>query len=87
MEVTTYVMHLSPCVGELIGVITCTSNFGNLAIEFMDDLLLFFVLGHVATEMIGNDRPYSLVLGMISSLTSSLRMIPKLTYNIFPPKA
>ena len=49
--------------------------------EVMDDLFLFFVLGHVATEMIGDDRPYSLVLGMMSSLTRSLGMVPKLTYN------
>ena len=58
---------LRDCVGELIGDITYTSNIGNLAIEVMDDLYLFFVLGHVATQMIGNDRPYSLVLVMMSS--------------------
>ena len=42
-------------VGELIGDITYTSNLGNLAMEVMDDFFLFFVLGHVATEMIGDD--------------------------------
>ena len=50
---------LRDCAGELIGDITCTSNLGNLAMEVMDDFFLFFVLGHVATEMIGDDRPYS----------------------------
>ena len=45
--------------------------------EVRDDLSLLFVLEHVATEMIGDDRPYSLVLGMV----------PKLTYNRLPPKA
>ena len=69
------------CVGELIGDVTCTSNLGNLAMEVMDNLFLFFVLGHVGTETIGDDRPYSLVLGMMSSLTRSLGMVPKLTYN------
>lgn len=68
-------------VGELIGDITCTSNLGNLAMEVMDDLLFFFVLGNVATEMIGDDRPYSSVLGTMSSLIRSLGMVPKLTYN------
>ena len=29
--------------------------------------VLFFVLGYVATEMIGDDKPYSLVLEMMSS--------------------
>ena len=42
---------------------------------------------HVATEMIRDDRPYSLVLGMMSSLTRSVGMMPKLTYNRFPPKS
>ena len=46
-------------IGELIGDITCTSNLGNLAMEVMDDFFLFFVLGNVTTEMIGDDRPYS----------------------------
>ena len=46
--------------------------------EVMDDIVF---LGHVATEMIGNDRPYSLVLGMMSSLTRSLGMVEKFTYN------
>ena len=50
---------LRDCVGEIIGDITCTSNLGNLAMKFIDDLFLFFVLGHVTTEMIGDDRPYS----------------------------
>lgn len=72
-------------IGELIGDITCTSNLGNLAMEVMDDLLLFFVLGHVATKMIGDDRHYSLVLGMMFSLTRSFEMVPKLTYERFPP--
>ena len=54
--------------------------------EVMDDFFLFFVLGHVATEMIGDDRTYSLVLGMMTSLTRSLGMVPKLTYNNFPLK-
>ena len=58
----------------------------NFAMEFMDDLFLFFVLGHVATEMIGDDRPYSLVLGIMSSLTRPLGMVPKLTYNRLHPK-
>ena len=58
---------LRDCVGDLIGVITYTSNLGNLAMEVIDDLFLFFVLGHVAIEMIGDDRPYSLVLEMMSS--------------------
>ena len=49
---------LRDCIGELIGDITYTSNLGNLAMEVMDDLSLFFVLGHVATEMIGDDRLY-----------------------------
>ena len=48
---------LRDCVGELIGDISYISNLGNLTMEVMDDLSLFFVLGHVATEMIGNDRP------------------------------
>ena len=52
------VSPLRGCVGELIGDITCSQNLGNLAMEVMDDLLFFFVLGHVATEMIGDDRPY-----------------------------
>ena len=26
--------------------------------EVMDDIFLFFVLGNVATQMIGDDRPY-----------------------------
>ena len=72
---------LRGCVGEIIGDITCTSNLGNLAMKFMDVLISFFVLGHVATEMIGDDRPYSSVLGMMSSLTKSLGMVPKFTYN------
>ena len=69
MEVPAYTTHspLRDCIGELIGVIIYTSNLGNLAMEVMDDLFLFFVLGHVATEMIGDDRSYSLVLGIISS--------------------
>ena len=62
------------------------SNFGDLAMEVMNDLSLFLFLGHVAIEMIGDDRPYSLVLGMMSSLTRSLGMVPKLTYNNFPLK-
>ena len=70
-------------IGELIGDITCTSNLGNLSMEVMDNFFLFFALGHVATEMTGDDRPYSLVLGMMSSLTRSLGMVPKLTYNTF----
>ena len=74
-------------VGELIGVITYTSNLGNLAMEVMDDLFLFFVLGHVETQMIGDDRPYSLVLRMMSNLTMSFGMVPKFTYKRFPPKA
>ena len=78
---------LKDCVGELIGDKTCTSNLGNLAMEVMDDLFLFFVLGNVETKVIGDDRTYSLVLGMISSLTRSLGMVPKLTYNSVPPKA
>ena len=41
-------------VGELIGDITCTRNHGNLAMEVMDDFFLFFVLGHVVAEMIGD---------------------------------
>ena len=52
--------------------------------EVINDLFLFFVLGHVETEMIGDDRSYSLVLEMMSSLTRSLGMVPKLTYNTFP---
>ena len=72
---------LRGCVGELIGDITCTSNLGNLGMEATDDFFLFFVLGHVATEMIRDDRPYSLVLGMMSILTSSLGMVSKLTYK------
>ena len=52
------VSPLRGCVGELTGDITCNSNLGNLAMEVMDDLFLFFVVGHVATEMIGDDRPY-----------------------------
>ena len=63
---------LRDCTGELIGDITCNSNLGNLAMEVMDDFFLFFVLEHVATEMIGDDRPYSFILGMMSSLTRSL---------------
>ena len=63
------VSPLRGCVGELICDITYTSNLGNLAMEVMDEFFLFFVLGHVATEMMGGDRPYSLVLGMMSSLT------------------
>ena len=35
--------------------------------KFFDLFVLFFVLGHVATEMIGDDKPYSLVLEMMSS--------------------
>ena len=54
--------------------------------ELMDDLFLSFVLGHVAIEMIGDDRPYSLVLGMMSNLIRSLGMVLKLTYNNFPLK-
>ena len=46
-------------VGELIGDIKYTSNLGNLAMEVIDDLFLFFVIGHIATEMIADDRPYS----------------------------
>ena len=49
--------------------------------EAMDVFYLFFVLGHVATEMIGDDRTYSFILGIMSSLTNSLGMMPKLTYN------
>ena len=52
------VSPLRNCIGELIGDITCTSNLGNLAMEVRDDFFLFFVLGYVATEMIGDDRPY-----------------------------
>ena len=73
--------HLRDCIGELIGDITYTLDLGKLALEVVDDLSLFFVLGHVATEMIGDDRPYSLVMGRMSSLTMSLGMVPKLTYN------
>ena len=77
------VSPLRDYIGELIGDITRTSNLGKLAMEFMDDFLLFFVLGHVETKMVGDDRTYSLVLGMTSSLTKSLGMVPKLTYNIY----
>ena len=52
------VSPLRGCVGELTGDITCTSNLGNLAMEFMDDFFFSFVIGHVATKMIGDDRPY-----------------------------
>ena len=52
------VSPLRDYVGEFIGDIKCTSNLENRALEVMDDLFLFFVLGHVATEMIGDDRPY-----------------------------
>ena len=65
--VCNVVSPLREYVGDLIGDITCTSNLGNFAMEVMDDFFLFFFLGHVATEMIGDDRPYSLVLGMMSS--------------------
>ena len=61
------VSPLRDCFGELIGDRPCTSNLGNLAMEVMDDLLLFFVLGNVTTEMIEDDRPYSLVMEMMSS--------------------
>ena len=57
------VSPLRGCVSELIGNITYTSTLGNLAMEVMDDLFLFFVLWHVATEMIGDDRPYFIVSG------------------------
>ena len=39
------VSPLRGSVGELTGDITCTSNLRNLAMEVMDDLFLFFVLG------------------------------------------
>ena len=68
--VTCICKALSPlrdCVSELIGDITYISNLGNLAMEVIDDLFLLFVLWHVATEMVGDDRPYSLVLEMMSS--------------------
>ena len=75
------VSPLRYCVGEIIGDITYNSNLQNLAMDVMDDLFLFFVLGHRETKTIGNDRPYSLVLGMMSSLTRSLGTMPKFTYN------
>ena len=48
--------------------------------------LLFLVLGHVATEMIGNDIPLIIGLGDDAKLTRSLGMVPKLTYNNCPLK-
>ena len=38
-----------------------------LQMEVIDDLFLLFVLSNISTEMIGDDRPYSSVLGMMSS--------------------
>ena len=67
------------CIGKAISPLR--GFVGDLAMEVMDDFFLFFVLGHVATKMIGDDRPYPLVLGMMSSLNSSLGMVPKFTYN------
>ena len=49
------VIPLRGNIGELISDITYTSNLGNVAIEVMND---FFVLGHIETQMIGDDRPY-----------------------------
>ena len=54
--------------------------------KVMYDLFFLFVLGHVATEMIGNDRPLFIGPGYDAQLTRSLGMVPKLTYNNFPLK-
>ena len=35
--------------------------------KVFDWFVLFFVLGHVAIEMLGDDRPYTLVLEMMPS--------------------
>ena len=51
------VSPLRDCVGELIGDITCTSNLGNLLMKVIDDLFLFFVLGHVAAKIMGMIDP------------------------------
>ena len=43
--------------------------------------MLFPVLGHIETEMIGNDRPLTIGPGDDAQLTRSLGMVPKLTYK------
>ena len=43
--------------------------------------MLFHVLGNIAIEIIGNDRPLIIGPGDDAQLTWSLGMVPKLTYN------
>ena len=63
-------MHLVPLEVALVSshmVYYKIQILGTFADEIHDWFVLFFVLGHVATKMIGYDRPYSSVLGMMSS--------------------
>ena len=70
MGLLTYATHLVPLEEALMSshmIYYKLQILETFQMEFIDDLFLFFVLGHVATEMMGDDRPYSLVLEMMSS--------------------
>ena len=70
MGLPAYETHLVPLEAVLVSFDMIYYKLQILE-TFADEchgwFVLFFVLGHVATEMIGDDRPFSLVLEMMSN--------------------
>ena len=70
MGLPTYAMHLVPLEAMLMSShmiyykLHILETFSDESLELF---VLFFVLGNITTEMIGNDIPYSSVLEMMSS--------------------
>ena len=70
MGLPAYAMHLVPLEVALMSshmIYYKLQILETFADESHEWFVLFFVLGNVATEIIGDDRPYSLVLEMMSS--------------------
>ena len=89
MGLPAYEMHLVPLEAALMSFhmiyykLQILETFAN---ESHVWFVFFFVLGHVETEMIGNDRPLFIGPRDDAQLTRSLGMVPKFTYNNCPLK-
>ena len=70
MGLPAYAMHLVPLEAALMSshmIYYKLQILETFADESHGRFVVLFVLGHVETEIIGDDRPYSLVLEMMSS--------------------
>ena len=68
MGLPTYVIHLVPLEAALVSshmIYYKLQTLETFADEDFDWSVLFFVLGHIGIEMLGDDRPYNLVLEMM----------------------